>query len=235
MDLHTPPQPLPQNPEKIPDRPSLPFPLILGGIILMLSFGAAGYFLGISSGNAQPFPSPTAPQGISCTMEAKLCPDGSAVGRVPPDCEYAPCPKTNPTPGSSACVNHLGQPQDEQACQGIPAEARTCNADSDCMATCGHGCLSKSWKSPTSLMDCMAMPMYECGCTVNTCLPKTGKKECGGWDSSGEVVCTCSGTLIKPTCAPGAVCDSAVYTCEGECGSCCYKGIAENPEYPKCD
>lgn len=30
----------------------------------------------------------------ACTMEAKLCPDGSAVGRVGPSCEFAPCPGT---------------------------------------------------------------------------------------------------------------------------------------------
>ena len=30
---------------------------------------------------------------VACTMEAKICPDGSSVGRVPPDCEFAPCPK----------------------------------------------------------------------------------------------------------------------------------------------
>lgn len=29
-----------------------------------------------------------------CTMEAKLCPDGSSVGRVPPACEFAPCPES---------------------------------------------------------------------------------------------------------------------------------------------
>lgn len=29
---------------------------------------------------------------ISCTMEAKICPDGSAVGRSGPNCEFAPCP-----------------------------------------------------------------------------------------------------------------------------------------------
>ncbi|MBW2984864.1 hypothetical protein KY361_07110 [Candidatus Woesearchaeota archaeon] len=28
----------------------------------------------------------------SCTKEAKVCPDGSIVVRVPPDCEFAPCP-----------------------------------------------------------------------------------------------------------------------------------------------
>ncbi len=29
---------------------------------------------------------------VACTMEAKQCPDGSYVGRVPPSCEFAPCP-----------------------------------------------------------------------------------------------------------------------------------------------
>ncbi|MBN1252114.1 MAG: hypothetical protein JXA16_08250 [Bacteroidales bacterium] len=28
----------------------------------------------------------------ACTMEAKLCPDGSYVGRVAPNCEFAECP-----------------------------------------------------------------------------------------------------------------------------------------------
>ncbi|UMX47418.1 MAG: hypothetical protein L7H18_03125 [Candidatus Nealsonbacteria bacterium DGGOD1a] len=30
-----------------------------------------------------------------CTMEAKICPDGSAVGRTGLNCEFAPCPETN--------------------------------------------------------------------------------------------------------------------------------------------
>ncbi len=30
---------------------------------------------------------------VACTQDAKLCPDGTYVGRVPPDCEFAPCPK----------------------------------------------------------------------------------------------------------------------------------------------
>lgn len=29
---------------------------------------------------------------VACTMEAKLCPDGSAVGRQGPNCEFAKCP-----------------------------------------------------------------------------------------------------------------------------------------------
>ena len=29
---------------------------------------------------------------VACTLEAKICPDGSAVGRVAPSCEFAACP-----------------------------------------------------------------------------------------------------------------------------------------------
>lgn len=29
--------------------------------------------------------------GVMCTMEVKLCPDGSVVGRSGPNCEFAPC------------------------------------------------------------------------------------------------------------------------------------------------
>ena len=32
------------------------------------------------------------PKKIACTEEAKICPDGSAVGRTGPNCEFAPCP-----------------------------------------------------------------------------------------------------------------------------------------------
>lgn len=38
----------------------------------------------------------TTPRGhdqVGCTMEAKICPDGSAVGRSGPNCTFAPCPE----------------------------------------------------------------------------------------------------------------------------------------------
>jgi hypothetical protein len=41
----------------------------------------------IDTGSGIPIPSP-----VACTMEAKICPDGSAVGRVGPKCEFSPCP-----------------------------------------------------------------------------------------------------------------------------------------------
>ncbi len=35
---------------------------------------------------------PGANDPVACTMEAKLCPDGSSVGRTGPNCEFAACP-----------------------------------------------------------------------------------------------------------------------------------------------
>jgi len=30
---------------------------------------------------------------VMCTMDAKICPDGSHVARQGPNCEFAPCPR----------------------------------------------------------------------------------------------------------------------------------------------
>ena len=37
------------------------------------------------------------PAGVACTAEGQLCPDGSAVGRTGPNCEFAPCPGVGTT------------------------------------------------------------------------------------------------------------------------------------------
>lgn len=42
------------------------------------------------------FPSEQSSNQKGCTMEAKVCPDGSAVGRSGPNCEFAPCPTMQP-------------------------------------------------------------------------------------------------------------------------------------------
>lgn len=43
--------------------------------------------------------------GLACTEEAKLCPDGSAVGRTGPNCEFAECPLNLPI----SLEAHIGQ------------------------------------------------------------------------------------------------------------------------------
>mgnify|MGYP001606454418 CR=1 FL=1 len=57
------------------------FPIALSLLVLLgiISFGVSSRFF--------------SPQGnsVSCTMEAKVCPDGSSVGRGGPQCEFAEC------------------------------------------------------------------------------------------------------------------------------------------------
>jgi len=45
-------------------------------------------------------------RGVACTMEAKQCPDGSYVGRIGPNCEFASCP--SPTNNNSSTVQGSG-------------------------------------------------------------------------------------------------------------------------------
>jgi len=45
---------------------------------------------------------------VACTMEAKLCPDGSAVGRSGPNCEFSPCPETNLNPATTSVKVFFG-------------------------------------------------------------------------------------------------------------------------------
>jgi len=48
----------------------------------------------VKHGNpSAPMPTEQCGEEIFCTLEAKLCPDGSAVGRVGPNCDFAPCPE----------------------------------------------------------------------------------------------------------------------------------------------
>lgn len=51
--------------------------IIVGGVIL------AYQYLWLPKNSQKP---------VACTQEAKICPDGSAVGRIGPNCEFAPCP-----------------------------------------------------------------------------------------------------------------------------------------------
>lgn len=57
-------------------------------LLLLVLLGAAGYVIFQSEKGPKP--------GEACTMEALVCPDGSSVGRVPPSCDFAPCPEPAP-------------------------------------------------------------------------------------------------------------------------------------------
>lgn len=56
---------------------------IIWVIILIAIATAGGFFVADVAKDSTP---------AACTLEAKICPDGSAVGRSGPNCEFAACP-----------------------------------------------------------------------------------------------------------------------------------------------
>lgn len=69
------------------------------GIVLILLLGIGGFlYRNVMENTGGPLP-------VACTEEAKICPDGTSVGRTGPSCEFAPCPNTDfdaslvPVPG----------------------------------------------------------------------------------------------------------------------------------------
>ncbi|MFA6160416.1 MAG: Gmad2 immunoglobulin-like domain-containing protein [Parcubacteria group bacterium] len=64
-------------------------------IILAIFLAGISFYLwrGIKTENSPLVNFPKKNKIIACTEEAKLCPDGSAVSRTAPNCEFAPCPE----------------------------------------------------------------------------------------------------------------------------------------------
>jgi len=55
------------------------------GIVLILLIGTAGFFYRNVAERGG------VPEQVACTADAKMCPDGSSVGRTAPSCEFAAC------------------------------------------------------------------------------------------------------------------------------------------------
>ncbi len=65
---------------------------LIAGIVLIVVLGLAGFLYR----NALEHPvTGTPPATQACTLEAKVCPDGTSVGRTGPACAFAPCPLPN--------------------------------------------------------------------------------------------------------------------------------------------
>ena len=70
--------------------------------------------------------------GLACTEEAKLCPDGSAVGRTGPNCEFAECPLNLPI----SLEAHIGQEVSSLGVRIVPTvvlEDSRCPIDVTCI------------------------------------------------------------------------------------------------------
>lgn len=116
------------------------------------------------------------PQPKACTMEAKLCPDGSAVGRVPPNCDFAPCP--------DECKCPEGYIQEGDVCNPacyystpkclMPSIAcdKFCEDSSDCIgAECCHptSCINKAYRGVCNML-CTQVCQGPLECGTGSCV-----------------------------------------------------------------
>ncbi|PIX90274.1 MAG: hypothetical protein COZ29_00885, partial [Candidatus Moranbacteria bacterium CG_4_10_14_3_um_filter_45_9] len=73
--------------------------LVAVGMLLVALFGVYKYT--VTDGGD------VVPGNDACTLEAMLCPDGSAVGRTGSRCEFAPCPSLSEGRNSSEFIAPL--------------------------------------------------------------------------------------------------------------------------------
>jgi hypothetical protein len=73
-------------------------------VLVILLTGAVAYLAGTQNLSFTSFLKPssspsdiTSPPPKACTLDGKVCEDGSTVGRTGPNCEFAPCPSAKPT------------------------------------------------------------------------------------------------------------------------------------------
>ncbi len=149
-------------------------------LVLFVTFPLFGFLLGMNYQSLlDRTTSPTiSPTKVGCTADAKMCPNGTYVGRVLPNCEFEMCPvRPNPTgdttpnvegPSASNCSDTFGG-MAEGACDTVPVEGRACQTDLDCIATCSLGCINANWTPTTRMMECAAIPDYSCACVNNQC------------------------------------------------------------------
>ena len=84
---------------------------------------------------------PPANNTTACTMEAKICPDGTAVGRTGPNCEFAPCPQI------------VGNDSDVHGCKAS-AGYSWCETEQKCV---------REFETPCKLTETQAFGVAEAG------------------------------------------------------------------------
>ncbi len=91
-------------------------------------------------GISEEMPAPTEP--VACTEEAKICPDGTSVGRTGPNCEFTACP-TSPA---------LEQPVPEEEMTACTMDAMMC-PDGSYVGRTGPNCqfVCPTLNTPTDL------------------------------------------------------------------------------------
>lgn len=155
----------------------------------------------------------------ACTEEAKLCPDGSAVGRTGPNCEFAACPVVENT-STSVCGGWNQVRETICQCSGkyekpsCPADVMCDSGDYFCHGTCGE---CKCYEGPE--WKGVPCPGENAGGSAGT-TPETNAELCGNMTlAEAERIAKASecGDRLKNGCACPKNYRQEEDTCTPEC------------------
>lgn len=160
-------------------------------VTALFSVLSAGFFV-INRPLLAPAPAPT-PK--ACTQEAKLCPDGSYVGRTGSNCEFAACPnslppapvpipvpKPVPNPAGLECKKDSDCPSSKYVCEAIQAvgTAYPNNSQPPTYTIIKGVCKLKEGNKCSANSDCFSGLL----CNNEVCVNPIGRLCAGAYDNS---------------------------------------------------
>jgi len=160
-------------------------------VMVITLVGIGGYFIFADYVTAPtieptpaPLPDPTPlPPPVFCTQEAKLCPDGSYVGRTGPNCEFSKCP-ANGSSTTSECTKDSDCPSPSYTCEATQGYGTVCSSnDLSCEPTytiTAGECKLKAGMQCRVGSDCASGNL----CNRNICVSPIGRQCLGPSDKS---------------------------------------------------
>ncbi|MDD9966114.1 MAG: BPTI/Kunitz domain-containing protein [Myxococcales bacterium] len=176
---------------------------------------------------------------IFCTQDAKVCPDGTAVGRDPQNnCEFFPCP--------DSCTNPVtGEPDNLVQCLVDPCQNATCNADpsATCQADYCGGCHALFFDERGERVECNIFCTQDAKvCPDGTAVGRDPQNNCEFFpcpDSCTNPVTGEPDNLVQCLVDPcqNATCNAdPSATCQADyCGGCHALFFDERGERVECD
>jgi len=94
---------------------------------------------------------------VACPEDAKICPDGTAVTRVPPDCEFAPCPGASTDTPPPEHYPETPTPTFQPAC--VDGEVKNTTCPDGVTVYASESCANGTWHNIYYFRDpCSPLP-----------------------------------------------------------------------------
>ncbi len=109
---------------------------------------------------------------VACTLDAKICPDGTAVGRIAPNCEFAPCPGDSASATDTPPPKHFpDSPIPTPLSHCIDGETRDGTCPDGVSTYLAENCVDGRWATVMYIRNpCEPLPGLEPACdALNPC------------------------------------------------------------------